>query len=84
MSNVIRFSEFQRIGPRDVATAGQRSAGALTPLPAVHQLETYSELPPREYIEKMAMRLFNIATEHKMPFLAYLLIMAVEEARGKK
>jgi hypothetical protein len=82
MNNVISFSDFQQMGRDGVAT-GQGSVGAYTRLPVVHQLEAASELTPREYIEKVAMRLFDIATEHKMPFLAYLLIMAVDEARGK-
>ena len=85
MCEVIRFSDFRGSGCREadsVATRQKQPGASATPT-APAALRRAQDRGPREHIEKVALELFEIASKHNMKFLAYLLIMAVEEARAK-
>lgn len=84
MGTIIRISDYQPSNRRKKrAPAGRRRAVSALTQPAIRPQDQASEQEPREYIERTALQLYDIASQHDMPFLAYLLIMAVEEARAR-
>ena len=85
MGTIIRISDYQPSGRQKKRNASnrRRPGGASAQQPAIRPQDLSPDREPREFIEKTALQLFDLASQNDMPFLAYLLIMAVEEARGR-